>query len=89
MFGRRYVVGRTYIIRAPDIVNICEEILFKGLATGKTMTHAGCQAKVTTPEISVREKFKPQLRGPKGGRPAFSLDQLYRCMTLRIGCKFG
>lgn len=42
------------------------------------------EARQQTPAKIMEEQFTPSVTGVSGGRPAFSLFQLYRCMTLSL-----
>ena len=42
------------------------------------------QARAKTPKDMMATAFTPNVVGQSGGRPAFSLLQMYRCMVLRL-----
>ena len=42
---------------------------------------------MSRPQDAIRETFKPNVTSRLGGRPAFSVQQLYSCMVLNTGCK--
>ena len=44
-----------------------------------------CQATATTQGDMMAKVFTPNVCGPSGGRPAYSLLQMYRCMILKPG----
>lgn len=46
------------------------------------MTH---EARSKTHSEMLKDTFKPTITGRSGGRPAYSLFQMYRCMILKLG----